>query len=179
MKKNDNVFCSLCGKKYSFSSTCCERPTLDSFTNSDSKKINEIEEINYIKKLVKYCVWCGALVKWNGGNYTKKCETCSKNVRGGKFFRLDETLSFCENCGMKVYSRDHNCKSGYLPLQEDNSLLEINSNFIYPFEKDFCKDCGKKTKEISDFEEDIVNEETGEVTTEFPHFCNLKSPFYP
>jgi len=37
----------------------------------------------------------------------------------------------------------------------------------------------KKIKEISDFEEDIVNEETGEVTTEFPHFCNLKSPFYP
>ncbi len=102
MKKNDVVFCSLCGKKHSFSSTCCERPTLASFTNSDSKKINEIEEINYIKKLVKYCVWCGALVKWKRGNFTKKCETCSKNVRGGKFFRLDETLSFCENCGMKV-----------------------------------------------------------------------------
>jgi hypothetical protein len=80
---------------------------------------------------------------------------------------------------MKVFSRDNNCKCGYLPLQEDNSLLEINSNFTYPFEKDFCKDCGKKIKEISDFEEDIVNEETGEVTTEFPHFCNLKSPFYP
>ena len=24
-----------------------------------------------------------------------------------------------------------------------------------------------------------VNEETGEVITEFPHFCNLKSPTYP
>ena len=32
---------------------------------------------------------------------------------------------------------------------------------------------------INDFEEDIVNEETGEVITEFPHFCNLKSPTYP
>jgi len=41
MNSYDVVFCSLCGKKYSFSSTCCERPTFSSFTNSDSKNFNE------------------------------------------------------------------------------------------------------------------------------------------
>jgi ribosomal protein L37E len=98
---------------------------------------------------------------------------------GGKLFRLDESLSFCENCGQKVFSRNDNCTCGYLPIQNDNSLLEINSNLIFPYEKKYCKDCGKSIELISDFKEDIVNEETGEVITVFPHFCNLKSPTYP
>jgi len=58
-------------------------------------------------------------------------------------------------------------------------LLEIENELIYPFEKNYCKDCGKDYEEISDLKEDIVNEKTGEVTTEIPHFCNLNSPFYP
>jgi hypothetical protein len=179
MNSYDFVFCSLCGNKYSFSSKCCERPTLSSLTNKEVKNFKEQEEINYLKKLIKYCVWCGTKVKWNGGKFIKTCKVCDKNVMGGKLFRLDESLSFCENCGQKVFSRNDNCTCGYLPIQNDNSLLEINSNLIFPYEKKYCKDCGKSIELISDFKEDIVNEETGEVITVFPHFCNLKSPTYP
>jgi|TARA_B110000977_G_C11020047_1_gene470914 hypothetical protein len=176
MKKYDVVFCSICGEKYSFSKNCCERPNLDSISLQDS---NEKEEINFIKKIVKYCVWCGSNVKWGEYTFVKKCKKCERNVRGGKYFRPHESLSFCENCGNKVSCRDENCICGFLPLLTDNSLIDIGESFVDSFEKSFCKDCGKDTNEISDMEIDVVNEKTGEVITEFPHFCNLKSTYYP
>ena len=180
MKPNSIIYCSICGSDYKFKEFCCDFPKVLS-KKKWKKKFSSKEdyEEDFIKKVIKFCVWCGVKVKWNEYGFEKDCFNCNKNVRGGRYFRKDESLSYCENCGNKVYSRDTKCSCGYLPLQEDNKLLEIQNELIYPFEKNYCKDCGKDYEEISDLKEDVVNEKTGEVTTEIPHFCNLNSPFYP
>jgi hypothetical protein len=43
----------------------------------------------------------------------------------------------------------------------------------------YCKDCGKSVEEVRKFDfNDIVNEDTGEVTSENNHPCNPNSPIF-
>lgn len=110
------------------------------------------------------------------------------------------SISFCEKCGSKVSSRDEVCSNcGSLPYQNDK---EFDSEFELPsgvhpndwseelFQKysewletshevNFCKDCGMSVEEVQKFDfNDVVNEDTGEVTSENNHPCNPNSPIF-
>ena len=173
MKPDSIVYCKICGKKKTFEGHCCERS--EYLPRKLQKKLGFINEddyvLNYIQQNNRFCVWCGEKVIWLDDGFVKECN-CGKDVTGGKFFRLSESLSFCENCGEEVNSRNIECYCGYLPIISDNDYdlgkLEIN----------YCKDCGKKISELIEFKQDVINEVTGEVTTEYPHVCNLNSPYY-
>jgi hypothetical protein len=173
MKPDSIVYCKICGKKKAFEGHCCDRS--EYLPRKLQKKLGFIIEddyaLNYIYQNNRFCVWCGEKVIWLDGGFVKECN-CGKDVTGGKFFRLSESLSFCENCGEEVKSRNIECYCGYFPIITDNDYdlgkLEIN----------YCKDCGKKMSELTDFKQDVVNEITGEVTTEYPHVCNMSSPYY-
>lgn len=173
MKSNSLVYCIHCGKKKTFESYCCDRTAY--LPRKMQKKLGYINEddyiFNYIKQNKRFCVWCGEKIIWLEDGFIKEC-SCGKDVTGGKFFRLSETLSFCENCGCEVFSRSIVCYCGNLPIISDN---DHNTDEL---EIKYCKDCGKKFSELTDFKQDIVNMKTGEVTTEYPHICNLNSPFY-
>jgi ribosomal protein L37E len=109
------------------------------------------------------------------------------------------TLSFCEKCGEKVFSRDKSCSGcGTLPYQEDRDFRNENNiplesffddwseelmeklNFWCDIETEihYCKDCGKPKEEISKYDDDYVDEETGEVITNNTHPCNPNSPLF-
>jgi hypothetical protein len=112
------------------------------------------------------------------------------------------SISFCEKCGSKVNSRDEVCfKCGTLPHQDDRRFFDEFDEKIYPINEDgewsellsqkfddwiehstkvnFCKDCGKKIEDIQEYDNDIINMETGEVITTNDHLCNPNSPIYP
>ena len=109
------------------------------------------------------------------------------------------TLSFCEKCGEKVFSRGKSCSGcGTLPFQWDRNFydeFEISESEFYEklgeenwveyedwIEKslqwNYCKDCGKPKEEISKYDDDYVDEETGEVITNNTHPCNPNSPLF-
>ncbi len=113
--------------------------------------------------------------------------------------RESVSLSYCEKCGSKVSSRDVVCsKCGTLPFQDDRRFKsennisddsyiedwsdEILEKFDLWVEKDtkvnFCKDCGKKMVEVVKYDDDFVNEDTGEVVTTNNHPCNPDSPIF-
>ena len=112
--------------------------------------------------------------------------------------RVSITLSFCEKCGSKVSSRNEVCSNcGTLPYQEDRKFFdennypinevgewsdELNQKFDEWVEQgttiNFCKDCGKDIKEILKYDDDFINEETGEVITTNNHPCNPDSPMF-
>jgi len=112
--------------------------------------------------------------------------------------RVSITLSFCEKCGSKVSSRNEVCSNcGTLPYQEDRKFFDENN---YPINEvgewsdelnqkfddwvehgttiNFCKDCGKKLEDLVEYDNHIINEETGEVITTNNHPCNNDSPLF-
>ena len=47
-----------------------------------------------------------------------------------------------------------------------------------PFNISYCKDCGVKMEEVEKYDDDVINEENGEVITTNNHPCNTNSPLY-
>lgn len=113
--------------------------------------------------------------------------------------RTPISISFCEKCGSKVSSRDEVCSNcGVLPYQDDRRFKsennipddsyiedwsdEITEKFDLWVDVDtkvnFCKDCGKKMDEVIKYDDDFVNEDTGEVVTTNNHPCNPNSPIF-
>lgn len=114
--------------------------------------------------------------------------------------RESVSLSYCEKCGSKVSSRDEVCSNcGSLPYQNDKEFDkefelpsgvesdEWSEEFIKKYyewiesshEVNFCKDCGMSVEEVQKFDfNDVVNENTGEVTSENNHPCNPDSPIF-
>jgi hypothetical protein len=109
------------------------------------------------------------------------------------------SISYCEKCGSKVSGRDEVCSNcGTLPYQDDRNFKnennipddvyiddwsdEINEKFDRWIEVDtevkFCKDCGKRMEEVRKYDDDYVNEESGEVITTNNHPCNPNSPIF-
>ena len=110
------------------------------------------------------------------------------------------SISYCEKCGSKVSSRDVNCSNcGTLPFQDDrkfelefevpigvhpndwsDELFKKYSDWLNNFyEINYCKDCGMSVEEVRKFDfNDIVDENTGEVTSENNHPCNPNSPIF-
>lgn len=173
MNSNSIVYCSICGEKKNFEGHCCERS--EYLPRKLQKRLGFINEddyvLNYIQQNKRFCVWCGEKVIWLEDGFVKVC-SCGKDVSGGKFFRLRESLSCCENCGEEVFSRNIKCFCGHLPILSDNE------DGVESLEIKYCKDCGKRMSDLIEFKQDVVNMETGEVTTEYPHICNLNSPYY-
>uniref|UniRef100_UPI004048AEFD hypothetical protein n=1 Tax=Algoriphagus sp. TaxID=1872435 RepID=UPI004048AEFD len=139
MNSNSIVYCSICGKKKTFEGHCCERS--EYIPRKLQKRIGFINEddyvLNHIQQHKRFCVWCGEKVIWLEEGFVKVC-SCGKDVSGGKFFRLREFLSYCENCGEEVFSRNIKCFSGHLPI------LSENEDGVESLEIKYCKDCGKK-----------------------------------
>lgn len=109
------------------------------------------------------------------------------------------SISYCEKCGSKVSSRDEVCSNcGTLPYQDDRNFQrensipddlflddwseEIKEKFDVWVESEtevnYCKDCGKGMDEVSKYDDDFVNEDTGEVITTNDHPCNPNSPIF-
>jgi hypothetical protein len=114
--------------------------------------------------------------------------------------RESVSLSYCEKCGSKVSSRDEVCSScGSLPYQYDKKVdldFELPSD-VHPdnwseellhkyskwlelsHEVNFCKDCGMSVDEVQKFDfNDVIDENTGEVTSDNNHPCNPDSPIF-
>lgn len=184
MKETDIVHCSSCGNQKTFGSTCCDKE--DILTEEGWKELgySSLEEyhLNRTKKSIKHCVHCGESVHWENDKFTYQCSNCSKDVCGGKTFRLDVSLSYCENCGSKVTSRDNKCSCGFLPIQDDIGFDEWKTDeeglIKEPFNISYCKDCGVKMEEVEKYDDDVINEENGEVITTNNHPCNTNSPLY-
>jgi len=114
--------------------------------------------------------------------------------------RTPISISFCEKCGSKVSSRDEVCSNcGVLPYQDDREFEKENEvpeglyfenwsgeqlkkyddwfdNFSDNIQ--FCKDCGKRMEEVKKYDDDFINEDTGEVVTTNNHPCNSDSPIF-
>jgi len=168
MKETDIVHCSFCGNQKTFGSTCCDKE--DILTEEGWKELgySSLEEyhLNRTKKSIKHCVHCGESVHWENDKFTYQCSNCSKDVCGGKTFRLDVSLSYCENCGSKVTSRDNKCSCSFLPIQDDIGFDEWKTDeeglIKEPFNISYCKDCGVKMEEVEKYDDDVINEENGD-----------------
>jgi len=117
------------------------------------------------------------------------------------------SISYCEKCGTKVSSRDELCsKCGTLPFQDDRYYSDEIKDELYPNidylneeqskkyeewylekfdewyetnQRNYCKDCGKRMEDLIEYNDDYVNEVTGEVVTTNDHPCNPNPPIYP
>ncbi len=109
------------------------------------------------------------------------------------------SISFCEKCGTKVSSRNELCSNcGVLPYQDDR-VFRVEHNIPDELHYDdwsdelyqkfdewcettldilYCKDCGKEMEEVKKYDDDFVNEDTGEVITTNDHPCNPDSPIF-
>ncbi len=110
--------------------------------------------------------------------------------------RKPVSLSFCETCGTKVFSRDELCSvCKKLPLCDDRYNLfvtdknfdtnEWNEELITEYQKwlfetspKFCKDCGMNLDDIETTDVIDVDKRSGDLIYGDNHHCNPHSPLY-
>ena len=108
------------------------------------------------------------------------------------------TLSYCENCGFRVFSRYDLCPNcEFLPFNEDRRYtIELGisddsdewtdeefkrfEDWSVRIEPKYCKDCGMSMEDVVKYydSEGKVDKKTGIITWENFHPCNPDSPTY-